>query len=94
MTVEDIRVIENESEVFYVVKIKDNLFVNNAWESGGSDHIYQAQVRLNVKYAKRFTSKELAVKVANFMGGKVIKYTRTTLRTETIEETEGSNQND
>ena len=94
MTVEDIRVIENKVEVFYVVKIKDNLFVNNVWRSGGSDHIYQAQVRLNVKYAERFTSKELAEEVADFMGGKVIKYTRNTLKTETIEETEGSNQND
>ena len=76
--------IKNETNVFYTVRVKNGLFVKVADFYYGKVEV--VVVTDNEKDIKNFSDKNSAVKVAAYVGGTIIKHTRTTVVTEIAEE--------
>lgn len=78
--------IENTTNVFWTVELQGELYVKDYSIYGGK--IEKVDIVRGEKDACTFNNSEMAVKVAYFANGKVIKHTRTKVITEVTEEFE------
>lgn len=76
--------IENKSEVFFTVRVKDGLFVKVAEMYGGD--VRDVNVSSKEGNSYKFPNRDIAKKVALYVDGIVIKHTRTRVVTEVTEE--------
>lgn len=76
--------IENKTDVFYTVKSTGVTAVCESDFYGGK--VDRVEVTQAAHKVKKFPNKETAQKVAAYIGGKIIKHTRTSVITEVTEE--------
>ncbi|MFJ7950749.1 hypothetical protein ACIQZG_04375 [Lysinibacillus sp. NPDC096418] len=76
--------IENETKVFYTVRIKDGLFVKHAEMYRG--RIESTKTTREEDSAEVFANELIASEVASYVDGTVTKHTRTTIVTEITED--------
>lgn len=84
--------IKSETNVFYTIKVNDEVFVSSASFYGGNVNMVEVTRTKNNVY--QTSDKKTAQKVANYIEGKLVKHIRTEVITETTEEIKLEDAND
>lgn len=83
--------INNETTVHYTVSVNENVIVKRAEFYSGE--VGKVEVSQRKEDAYKYKEKETAKKIAFYVGGKVIKHTRTIVVTEVTEEIDIKEEN-
>lgn len=79
--------IENKTNVFYTVELSEGVGVRESHFSGGE--VYKVDITREDSHFHEYPNLNQPLRVAEYVGGKVIKHTRTTVVTEVTEEVKG-----